>query len=327
MEITSKTTLGGILYKYKAHHILLWVVYFLFWTSFYRKSYSSLPFLIETVGIYFIFNAGQFYLTAYYLIPKYFYKGRYGVFLVSFLSSLVLASLGLSIALYFMFRDVNEVSSNVSGIFQIAMLSIGSTVGALSSAKLVIEKVRTDRVAKQLEKDKLETELQYLKSQVNPHFLFNAINSVYILIRKDPELAADTLIKLSDLLRFQLYDCTDEKIPIEKEMEYLQNYISLEQTRKGEKVKVLFTTNGYFSGFQIAPFLLIPFLENAFKFVSMKTDFLNEIRIELTRDNERIDIAFYNTCEARPKSDVGGIGLKNVKRRLELLYPVITVCR
>jgi len=129
------------------------------------------------------------------------------------------------------------------------------------------------------------------------------------------------LIKLSDLLRFQLYDCSDEKIPFEKELEYLQNYIALEKLRKGERVKVEYTAEGQLGGFQIAPFLLIPFLENAFKYVSNYADYANTIRVELFRTHDRFTARFFNTHENLPRNTVGGIGLKNVKRRLELLYP------
>jgi LytS/YehU family sensor histidine kinase len=200
-------------------------------------------------------------------------------------------------------------------------MSIITMVGLLAGAKLVIEKVRTDRVNRIRDKQRLESELQYLRAQVNPHFLFNAINSVYFLIKKDQNLAAETLIKLSDLLRFQLYDCSDEKIAIEKEIEYLNNFITLEKIRKGEKVAVTFSQAGNLTGFQISPFLLIPFIENAFKHVSNLAYGENRIDIRMQREGAEFIMHVENTAEKVLKHLVGGIGLKNVKRRLELLYP------
>jgi LytS/YehU family sensor histidine kinase len=211
--------------------------------------------------------------------------------------------------------------ANFSNMMQYSFMSIVTMVGLLAGAKLIIEKVRNDRANRVKDQQRLESELQYLKAQVNPHFLFNAINSVYFLIKKDPNLAAETLIKLSDLLRFQLYDCSDEKIAIEKEIEYLNNFITLEKVRKGEKVKVLVDFQEGLSGFYISPFMLIPFIENAFKHVSTVTNGENKISICLKRKDNDLIASIENTTEKIQKHEVGGIGLKNVKRRLELLYP------
>jgi LytS/YehU family sensor histidine kinase len=200
-------------------------------------------------------------------------------------------------------------------------MSIVTMVGLLAGAKLIIEKVRTDRANRVRDQQRLESELQYLKAQVNPHFLFNAINSVYFLIKKDQNLAAETLIKLSDLLRFQLYDCSDEKIAIEKEIEYLNNFIMLEKIRKGEKVRIQVNFDENLSGFYISPFLLIPFVENAFKHVSNLANGQNKIGISMKRDGDKLIATIENTTDKILNKEVGGIGLKNVKRRLELLYP------
>jgi LytS/YehU family sensor histidine kinase len=199
-------------------------------------------------------------------------------------------------------------------------MGIVMMVGLLSAAKLIFEKIRTERANRLRDKQRLESELQFLKAQVNPHFLFNAINSIYFLIKKNPDQAAATLIKLSDLLRFQLYDCSDEKIAIEKELEYLHNFIALEKIRKGEKIKVNVEQHGNLSGFELSPFLLIPFVENAFKHVSTGQK-ENIISIILQRENNTLTARIENTTEKKVAQVVGGIGLQNVRRRLELLYP------
>jgi LytS/YehU family sensor histidine kinase len=193
--------------------------------------------------------------------------------------------------------------------------------------KQAFEKIKSINSQRKQEKERLESELQYLKAQVNPHFLFNSINSIYILIKKDPELAAETLIKLSDLLRFSLYDCSEELIPIEKELDYIGNFIELEKLRRGKRVSVDFQTNGRLGGFMIAPFLLIPFLENSFKFVSNNGSG-NHIKIKISYCDDRLEAIFFNTCDSHHESQfipgtspVGGIGIRNVKRRLELMYP------
>jgi LytS/YehU family sensor histidine kinase len=197
---------------------------------------------------------------------------------------------------------------------------------ALSMFKLnPVEYFRADRTEAAVRGKRIEAELQYLKAQVNPHFLFNAINSVYFLIKKDPEKASETLIKLSDLLRFQLYDCSSDTIGIDQELVYLENYMALEKLRRGERVTVEYRREGELRGFQLAPLMLIPFLENAFKFVSSHTDRPNIIRVVLSREGEMFRASFFNTYEKLQRNGVGGIGLKNVTRRLELLYPKYTL--
>jgi two-component system LytT family sensor kinase len=318
----SSTSIWQKLYKVKAHHILLWVLYYAFFMTLYRGFYSSIWPLFVVTSVYFIFNASSFYLTAYYLFPKYLHTRKYLKFAVSFLAVIFIFSLMLSICLYFLFRDYSkEVVANKQFLFFTAFFAIVTIVGILSSAKLVSEKIRNDRSAERLESERMAAELQYLRAQVNPHFLFNAINSIYFLIKKDADVAAATLIKLSDLLRFQLYDCSDEKIAIEKEVEYLNNFVALEKIRKGEKIKVDFVASSELQGFQVAPFMLMPFVENAFKYVSGFSSNENKIIVKLWREENQFHAHFFNTTDNLVRSAVGGIGHKNVKRRLELIYP------
>ena len=309
-------------YRLKLHHVLLWICYFNFWAAVYKHQYTSMLFLFFVIFVYFVFNAGTFYSVVYYLIPKYFNTHRYGPFFITFITTVLGMSIGLAVTLHLIFKAHDNPYAYYYGpIFMMSLSSNATILAGLGAVKLVFDRMKNQRHMRTVEHQRLESELQYLKAQVNPHFLFNAINSVYFLIKKDPDKASETLIKLSDLLRFQLYDCSDEVIAIEKELEYLQNYIALEKLRKGDKIKVEYTPEGNLAGFQIAPFLLIPFLENAFKFVSNNGNGLNEIRFRLTRTDDRLTAVFYNTHDALPKGPVGGIGLKNVKRRLELLYP------
>ncbi len=306
------------LYRYKAHHILFWIGYFGFWMIPY---YNMYPFkmLVWVIFQYFIFNAIAFYLTAYYLIPNFLLKRKYILFVGLSMGSMVLLSIGLAFSLYFTFKNIPEaISIGAGGYFWMAFMSTTMMTGLLCGAKFFVDKMRADRQNKLVEQQRVESELQYLKAQVNPHFLFNTINSVYILIRKDPEKAAETLIKLSDLLRFQLYETSDNLISIEQELEYIKNYIELEKLRRGEKVKFELSLDNNLHGFQIAPFLLMPLLENTFKHVSHHDH--NKIEATLARENGELKASFYNTIDDEPSASIGGIGLKNLKRRLDILY-------
>jgi sensor histidine kinase YesM len=174
---------------------------------------------------------------------------------------------------------------------------------------------------RKMQVEKLNAELDYLRAQMNPHFLFNSINTIYFLIHKENQAARDTLIKFSDLLRYQLYECNGHSIAIEKEAEYVKNYVALQQLRVNENCIVQFSCSSQLIGFSIPPLLILPLVENAFKHVSHYSDKKNEIAIQLTIHHPRLHLQISNTKEpSAPKNENGGIGLKNVKRRLDLIY-------
>jgi LytS/YehU family sensor histidine kinase len=173
---------------------------------------------------------------------------------------------------------------------------------------------------RKMEVEKLSTELEYLRAQINPHFLFNSINTIYFQIDKQNNAARETLNKFSDMLRYQLYECNADNIEIEKEVKYLDSYVNLQRLRMGGNFKIDFGAENL-NHFNIPPLLLIPFVENAFKHVSNYVEKNNKISIHLTKERNEFKFSVINTIDSTtPESENGGIGLKNVKRRLELLY-------
>lgn len=174
---------------------------------------------------------------------------------------------------------------------------------------------------RKIEIEKLNTELDYLKAQINPHFLFNSINTIYFQIDKQNAKARETLSSFSEMLRYQLYECNGHDVDIEKEISYLKNYVDLQRHRKDDNYRIVFDHHDV-KGFRIAPLLLIPFIENAFKHVSHFATG-NEIHIRLHRENGAFTMNVRNTCDnsSLKSSTDSGIGLKNAGRRLELLYP------
>jgi LytS/YehU family sensor histidine kinase len=188
---------------------------------------------------------------------------------------------------------------------------------------LLADHARAQRRLGEMAKEKAETELDFLKSQINPHFLFNSLNTVYFLIDKQNTEARTTLLQMSDLLRYQLYDCNSQTIEIEKEVHYLQDYIRLQELRKDNQYEVGIEVGEQVSGFRITPLLLIPFVENAFKHISHYSHEKNFIRVNLQRQNGTFTFIVENSKDDQQRSTepAGGIGLANVKRRLELLYP------
>jgi two-component system LytT family sensor kinase len=174
-----------------------------------------------------------------------------------------------------------------------------------------------------MEMEKLQTELAYLKAQINPHFLFNSINTIYFQIDRQNTIARDTLSRFSDLLRYQLYECNGDMIAIEQEMNYLNNYVELQRARKDEHYQIRFEVADSVRGFVIPPLLLISFVENAFKHVSHATDSINRIDIQAAYNGRDFSFVVFNTRGATSTAgeEFHGIGLKNARRRLDLLFP------
>jgi LytS/YehU family sensor histidine kinase len=174
-----------------------------------------------------------------------------------------------------------------------------------------------------IEKENTRNELNFLKAQFNPHFLFNSINSIYGHIDKNNPTARNMLLTFSEMLRYQLYECNTDSIGIDKEINYIRNYVALQQTRKEESLAVSLTIKEDVQGFAIAPMLFIAFIENAFKYVSNSEAEENRVEICLDRQGDLLLFRTFNTREKNNGSPIRhqGIGIANVRRRLELLYP------
>jgi hypothetical protein len=179
----------------------------------------------------------------------------------------------------------------------------------------------SERDKNRAEREKSQAELLALKAQLNPHFLFNTLNSIYYLARKKSDTTPDVILKLSDLMRFVLTETTAESIPLEKEVESMQQYIDLQQLRLTDKTGVIFETTGEIKDQKIAPLLLLPFVENAFKFgVSSHT--ASVISIFLSIQNDKLSFIVRNSKVNSIRSEEStGTGLNNVRQRLSLTYP------
>jgi LytS/YehU family sensor histidine kinase len=184
----------------------------------------------------------------------------------------------------------------------------------------VFKKWLTDlRRMNDLQKNNLEAELQQLKSQVNPHFLFNTLNNLLVLMKTDIDKASIVLLGLSDLLRYQLYDSTKEKITLSHDIRFIQNYLSLEKLRKND-FSYTIHTEGLPDSLLLPPFLFIPFIENAVKH-GASTIGHSFLEVYFTKENEQLQFKSVNSKPANNNQQPGGLGLENIKRRLELLYP------
>jgi hypothetical protein len=182
--------------------------------------------------------------------------------------------------------------------------------------------VRTNEFLQKSKEEKNKTEIAYLKSQVNPHFLFNTLNGIYALSLINSEKTPEAIVKLSDLMRYVISEIDNDLVPLKTEIQYIENYIDLQKMRLGNTIDVRFTTKDIKKGTLIAPALLIPFVENAFKF-GVSNESIGLIEINLSMESDTL-ICFdvsnmkFRTSQSAPSS---GIGISNVRRRLQLSYP------
>jgi len=214
----------------------------------------------------------------------------------------------------------------ITSNLQIYFLSSLFISGASTVFKIMSDWLRHQREKSKLKNEKLVSELKFLRSQINPHFLFNTLNNIYSLSLQKSDKAPEIILKLSEILRYMLYECNGPMVKLDNEINYIQNYLELEKLRQSEHTKIEFNIEGDYEEVEIAPFLFTPFLENAIKH-GVNTVIENPcININLIIKEKVLNFKISNTkAESKTvqqlKKRSGGIGLVNVERRLKLLYP------
>ncbi len=309
------------------YHILFWAAIYLLWVVIFRSYSIPITKTITVEFCYLIFITAAYYTVSYFTIPQFLIRKKYILFAVSTLAVILLAGL---------LRTLVAIEINISffhavqipdfgTLFFYSVSNIAIWVLAITIGKMIIDRAQTQKHLEQLEQVRIKNELDYLKAQINPHALFNSLNTIYGHIDKSNQVARNTLLQFSELLRYQLYDCSASTVSLEKEIDYIKNYIAFQRLRKDEKLIVSLDIENIEPGLEIAPLLLLVLIENAFKFVSNFSDKENKISIRIYTDNHVLHCLFTNTVEPQLQSNTntsGGIGLTNLKRRLELLYPL-----
>lgn len=301
-------------------HILFWILvitYFAWGFGLHvdpRKSFLNALFFLPGHFI-------MVYPLLYFLIPRYLLHHKYWQF---FLGVLILIILSVS------YTAIGQLSVSDMRDFKDTTFVVGRNVlpfvhiGALaSSIKLLKHWYLQRRQTLEAEQQRTVAELKLLKAQLHPHFLFNTLNNLYSHTLESSPKSPEIVLKLSGLLRFMIYESNVARIPLSKEIELLQDYISLEQLRYGERLEMSITINGDVDNYQIAPMLLLPFLENAFKHGTSRQIDQCWISFNIAVEHSRMSFKLINSID--PLSDAkgdrsGGVGLDNVTRRLKLLY-------
>jgi LytS/YehU family sensor histidine kinase len=255
----------------------------------------------------------------YLLVPNFLFKKKYlgyGLFvllgiILSFYIHEFFAYYFKSYALPYQDDSINFFTFS----FMIMMLIVAS-----AAVKIFQQWIADAQLIYELELAKTNAELEQLKNQINPHFLFNMLNNANVLIEDDPKKASQVLVKLSDLLRYQLYDSSRDKVLLTSEIHFLEDFLNLEKVRR-DNFNFLISKEGELSGVQVPPLLFISFVENAVKHNndSAKSSYLN-LYFDM-RHNELFFKCINSKPAVRAVSKSGGLGLANIKRRLELLFP------
>jgi two-component system, LytTR family, sensor kinase len=259
-----------------------------------------------------------------YAFEKLYSIKKYFVFGICCVTGLGICVLIKSLHEYHMYENIYRGSPGNSLLIHVVN---NAPVFTLYIALALAFKLRRERLAqinevKELKIVSLDNELNYLRAQINPHFLFNTLNSIFSLIDFKNEEARDSVTKFSSLLRYHLYESSVEFIDIENEIAYLKDYMDLQKLRKETHTTVALTVSESATNFKIAPMLLLPFIENSFKFVNHNDAANNAIIVSVDKKDAEMIFSCVNSKEDfRKKEADSGIGISNVKRRLELLYP------
>lgn len=307
-----------------AIHVLFWLGFFLIPFIDDNRQHISEYFIVRH-AMFLCLLAAFYYINSLVLIPGLLLTGKirvYSLMILLFIVAIAVLNLLLSQILDGLMDHEMHHPSFLRRLFFPVFPSF--FVFAISTAvKITNEWFITERQKKEMENEKLNSELAFLKSQVNPHFLFNILNNICSLARKKSDETENSIIKLSQIMRYMLYESKDETVSLEREINYLKSYIELQRLRISEKVLLSFNIVGDPGRYHIGPMLLIPFVENAFKHgISYIEDSRIDILLEMEGDCIRFSVS-NNIAKKKDENipDESGIGLKNVLRRLELLYP------
>ena len=255
-----------------------------------------------------------------FLIPNLLEKKYFGAYAVALIGLIILYATSMNQYNSFIHEKLlhDQMTQTSSGYWDNVIYGTCCTV--ITSMLYVTQKwAAQQEQVKNSQISQLQTELKYLRMQINPHFLFNGLNTVYGSIDMGNSLARNMLVQFSDLLRYNLYEADVDMIALEKEIKHLRNYVALQKARSNDNLEITLDINYGDGTIKIAPLIFMAFVENAFKYASRDGDAINRIFISLHQESGKLDFVCENTYDEGVTMP-GGIGLINAKRRLDLLY-------
>ncbi len=314
--------------KHIAYHLIFWIAIML---AFAISEWGYRQTLADAIIFELLYLPARLiavYVNWFVLIPKYLYKNRWLTYFVSLVLLLAtMAILHRAFALYWgyptFFPEWMTEGPKLwkpSRLLQ-ATLIIVSPVAFTTGFKLFMDWYKEKQETEVLRREKIAAELKFLRSQTNPHFLFNTLNSIYGLALERSEKTPSLILKLSDILSYTLYESNTEKVPLTKELALIENILALEKERYEKRVMIDYKAEGEVDGIEIPPLILVPFIENAFKHGLKNEDKTGWIHIRIKSSASQLLFSIENSIASIVDTNSsGGLGLQNIKRRLELLY-------
>lgn len=324
-----------------ARHVTFWLTCVVFFTAVYgsKPVGGKIPYehilvtsyqlaLVEAIAFLPI-HIFLSYAFMYWLIPRFLMVGKYLRFLLALAACVFfMAFLSFIVSKYVLgpFRIMLDLPQPFSNFYFGLMgglrggLTVAGFAGAIKLAKHWYQKNQQNQ---QLENERVKAELQLLKAQVHPHFLFNTLNNLYALTLTQSARAPEVVLKLSGLLRYMLYECNIPQVSLSRELQLMYDYLELEQLRYGDRLDLSVNVSGEIEGKSIAPLLLIPFLENSFKHGASEHLDQAWISVDMSVRDNVLKFKVMNAVPAAENSQIvsGGLGLLNVRKRLQLIYP------
>ncbi len=317
-------------------HVIFWILLLLCYTLAMKDGYGSMSESFNRNVVLLLPQITASYYLIYFLNPTYLYKKKYVSFGFLFLIGTYVFSILARVLIIYVLEELYrespfrqesllEIASDVKRLYQEFFHRVFLPVFLFASVMLVKERFEEKSRGELLKKEKVIAELNFMKAQIHPHFLFNTLNNLYVLTLQNSEKASDTVLKLSEMLDYMLYKCNESTVSISEEIQLIQNYIDLEQLRYGDRLELVFNKNVDELQTQIAPLILVSLVENAFKHGASGTVTIPKIRIEIEVKNKQLLFSIFNTKPAEAQKDVTnfkkGIGLVNTNSQLQLIYP------
>ncbi len=306
------------------YHSLFWITLYgtMVGTSLRQGIPLGTTLCIETSQV--LFFAALVYFNLLYLIPNYLARHAFIYFGLVLASCAIITPIEV-LVLYFVYADTPEYQANL--VDQQVRIYLGNVFVTILATvlRVIMDWWRYQNEKQVLLTQTIQSELRFLKSQINPHFLFNTLNNLYALTLKKSDKAPEIVLKLAEIMRYMLYECNERSVHLSKEIQYMHNYLDLERLRQPKEADIRFTVDGHVSEQLVSPLLFVPFVENSFKHGLNHATSGGFVHIRLSVQGEDLEFVIENSKvpqvprASHPRS--GGIGLANVKQRLEILYP------
>lgn len=282
-------------------------------------------------GLNTILAMTAFYINSLWIFPRFFEKRRFVLYLI-----LNLLLIGLLSHIFFNLNVYIFTNFNTEPWFEsmpdrptdrhifvyFRIFSMLLFITFISLIFSLIRKVQSQEITeKQLSREKSDTEIRLLKAQINPHFIFNSMNNIYSLAYSKSDKAPEAILKLSEMLRYVYYDCNRDEVTLGAELEYIRNYMAFQQMKSPHEQNIELLTDGVDESYRIAPMLFIPFVENSFKYSRIEDQMDAWVKMNLITEKGKLCFSISNSHPENGQKEGSGMGIENVRNRLELTYP------